>query len=282
MTDMTTWPRSDEADLRRAHALLEAPSLTIKLAKLVGTPIEAMMDRLPAAAQTKVQQGVKLALNKSVEAALWTMDAQTVGDQASTKTHLALGSISGALGGLFGMSSTLVELPVSTTLMMRSVADIARSESFDVRDPAIQAECIKVFAMGGDSADDDGANSAYYAFRNAMLVVAQEVGRGLAGVAAKQAGQAMNAAVSKDAAAWLVKLIEFVTVRFGIIITKKVAVQAVPVIGALSGAGVNAMFMNHFQDMARGHFVVLRLEQKHGVEAVRAAYAGLSAPAKLG
>ena len=41
---------------------------------------------------------------------------------------------SGAIGGAFGLASVAVELPISTTIMLRSIADIARSEGFDVRD----------------------------------------------------------------------------------------------------------------------------------------------------
>ena len=47
---------------------------------------------------------------------------------------------------------------------------------------------------------------------------------------------------------------------------------AVPLIGAAGAATVNLLFMQHFQEMARGHFVVRRLERKYGKEAVQAAY----------
>lgn len=46
-------------------------------------------------------------------------------------------------------------------------------------------------------------------------------------------------------------------------------------IGAASGALVNTIFINHFQDMARGHFVVRRLERRYGPELVRKTYATL-------
>ena len=53
--------------------------------------------------------------------------------------------------------------------------------------------------------------------------------------------------------------------------------QGVPVIGALGGATVNVLFIDHFQDMARGHFVVRRLERKYGADEVETAYANLFA-----
>lgn len=39
------------------------------------------------------------------------------------------------------------------------------------------------------------------------------------------------------------------------------AAQVVPVIGALTGATLNTMFTDYYQDMARGHFIVKRLEK---------------------
>ena len=50
------------------------------------------------------------------------------------------------------------------------------------------------------------------------------------------------------------------------------AAQAVPVIGALSGATINTLFTNHFQNMAIGHFAVLRLEQQYGKALVQEQY----------
>ena len=36
--------------------------------------------------------------------------------------------------------------------------------------------------------------------------------------------------------------------------TQKVAAQTLPVVGALDGAAVNYAFIEHFQEVARGHF----------------------------
>jgi hypothetical protein len=55
-------------------------------------------------------------------------------------------------------------------------------------------------------------------------------------------------------------------------VPQKAAAQAVPVIGAAGGAAVNVLFINHFQDMARGHFIVRRLERAYSPEFIRAEY----------
>ena len=78
--------------------------------------------------------------------------------------------------------------------------------------------------------------------------------------------------IGKEAAPVLLKLIEQIATRFGVQVSQKMAAQAVPVIGAAGGALINTLFMDHFQDMAHGHFTVRRLERKYGEEVVRLAY----------
>ena len=64
------------------------------------------------------------------------------------------------------------------------------------------------------------------------------------------------------------------------VVTQKLLAQAVPVIGAVTGAAINATFMNHYQTLARGHFTVRRLERAYGTETVRAAYEKLRAASR--
>jgi hypothetical protein len=70
----------------------------------------------------------------------------------------------------------------------------------------------------------------------------------------------------------MVRLISAIAQRFGIVVTQKAMAQTIPVIGAIGGGLVNTIFISHFQEMARGHFVIRRLERKYGSEAVREAY----------
>jgi len=46
-------------------------------------------------------------------------------------------------------------------------------------------------------------------------------------------------------------------------------------VGAAGGALVNTLFIDHFQNMARGHFIVRRLEKEYGADVVERAYASL-------
>ncbi|WP_231665431.1 MULTISPECIES: EcsC family protein [unclassified Pseudoalteromonas] len=55
-------------------------------------------------------------------------------------------------------------------------------------------------------------------------------------------------------------------------ITQKAAAQAIPAIGAIGGAAINTLFIDHFQDMAKGHFIVRKLERKYGENAISQQY----------
>jgi hypothetical protein len=70
----------------------------------------------------------------------------------------------------------------------------------------------------------------------------------------------------------LVKFIAQIATRFGATVSQKVAAQAVPGIGAAGGAIINLLFIDHFQRMARGHFIVRRLERTYTLELVREDY----------
>ena len=49
----------------------------------------------------------------------------------------------------FSLPGLAIELPISTIIMLRSIADIARSEDEDLRTIEAQLACLEVFALGG-------------------------------------------------------------------------------------------------------------------------------------
>jgi hypothetical protein len=82
--------------------------------------------------------------------------------------------------------------------------------------------------------------------------------------------------VVAEGAPVLVRFLTQVAARFGVVVSQKVAAQAFPVIGALGGAAVNYAFLEHFQDIARGHFTVRRLERIYGKDCIRQEYTRLA------
>lgn len=265
----------DWADLQRAVALLESPTLTAKMANLIGSPLEFAVKRLPDSVSRRIHGAVEAALFKSAQAALWTMD-NTPGKAASTRWHKLAAATSGAVGGAFGFTTLFIELPVSTTIMMRSVADVARSEGFDLREMSTRHACLEVFALGGNSGKDDASETGYYITRGFTAEVMRHLTAELAGRAVG-GSPVMIGLTPKEAGKWLAKIVEKVAARFGVVVTEKFAAQAVPIVGAVAGATLNTMFTDYYQDMARGHFIVRRLERQYGYETVRAAYSALAA-----
>jgi EcsC protein family len=154
-----------------------------------------------------------------------------------------------------------IELPVSTVIMLRSIADIARSEGEDLSDPEAALSCVQVFAMGGRAGSDDASESGYFAVRGMLARSVTEAARFIA-----------ERGVIREGAPILVRFITLVASRFGVVVTQKVVAQALPVVGALGGAAVNYAFIEHFQDVARGHFTVRRLERIYGKDLVRTEY----------
>jgi len=260
----------DWADLQRAVGLLESPTLTAKMANLIGSPLEFAVKKLPQSVSRRIHGAVEAALFKSAQAALWSM-GNTPGKAASTRWHKVAAATTGALGGAFGFTALFLELPVSTTIMMRSVADVARSEGFDLSEMGTRHACLEVFALGGNSGQDDASETGYYITRGFTAAVMRHLSAELAG-AAVGGGGVMIGLTPKEAGKWLAKIVEKVAARFGVVVTEKFAAQAVPIIGAVAGATLNTMFTDYYQDMARGHFIVRRLEKQYGYETVRAAY----------
>ncbi|WP_026914236.1 EcsC family protein [Christiangramia portivictoriae] len=250
-------------DLKKAKDLLENPGLAAKITNYIGMPLEKGFELLPKNWNSKIVELTHKAITKSTDAALFTMKNKP-GEKSSNIWHKATVAISGGAGGFFGFAGLAVELPVSTTIMMRSIADIARSENQNLDNAETKLACVEVLALGGKSESDDGTESGYYITR---ALLAQQLTMAAEHIAKN--------GLTKEGAPALVKFFTTVASRFGIQVTEKAAAQAVPVIGAATGAALNLLFIDHFQDMARGHFIVKRLEKKYSPEFIEKEYASL-------
>lgn len=261
----------DLSDLQTAVALLESPSIIVRMSSLIGSPIEEAVKKLPTAVSKKVNNIIGSALHKAADAALWSLDNEP-NRSASTKLHKLYAATSGALGGAFGFTSLFIELPISTTIIMRAVADVARSEGFDLNLFTTTA-CIEVFALGANTkTDDNSTDTGYYLSRSFMTKSMNHLSKELAEIATKHGAGTITHISHNQVGKWFSKLIETVASQFGIVITNKFAAQVVPIIGAITGATINTLFTSFYQDMARGHFIIKRLEAKYGYEHVKEMY----------
>ena len=138
---------SDDADLRSAVTKLETQSFAMTVASKVGVPVEVLLRMLPNGAHGVIE----VATNKALEQCLRV--AIKVGQSNSAivrhkHSHTVAVAITGAAGGFFGLPGLLVELPITTTVMLHSIVEIARSQGEDLSNAESALACLSVFALG--------------------------------------------------------------------------------------------------------------------------------------
>jgi len=257
---MNAMTPEDRRALKEAVRLLEHPGFAARLANLVGQPFEKALGSLPEKFSEPIHQTVTTAIQRALDVAVSKLDPQ-VRRPSTDRKHRLLTAVTGSVGGFFGLPALVLELPVTTTVMLRSIAEIARSEGEDINDPEVRLACLDVFALGGRQEGDDSTETGYYAVRAVLARAITDAARYIS-----------ERGVAEQGAPVLVRLIAAISARFGIVVTEKAAAVAVPVIGALGAAAINLVFMEHFQSIAHGHFTVRRLERTYGLDVVRAEY----------
>jgi EcsC protein family len=257
---MSNLSPSDYADLRSAAAKLETPSLAMKIAANLGMPIEALLHRLPGPVQSKIQVTVDKGLEQCLHIAVKIHKTNSAA-VSYKRTHTAAAAITGAVGGFFGLPGLLVELPITTTVMLHSIVEIARSQGEDFRNSESSLACLEVFALGPQNNHQGTTESAYYTTRMALAQVTREA-----------VSYITQKGMAKESAPALLSFVGKIASRFGLEVSEKVAAELVPIAGAVGGLTLNVLFSQHFQSLAEGHFIVRRLERKYGSEAVRQDY----------
>ncbi|WP_103333310.1 EcsC family protein [Pseudotabrizicola formosa] len=208
----------------------------IGLVNRLGGTLERQMAMVPEGYRTQIERVVAQALSAAM-----TVAGQ--GDRlpdTGTRGPLLAAMASGAAGGAGGLPTALAELPLAVTLILHAIRQAARAEGFDPEDPMVRAECIRVFGAGSPLAEDDGINTSFISARLTLT------------------GPAVQ------------KVIASVAPKLATALGQKLAAQAIPVIGAVTGAALNAAFLNYYSEIARVRFALLRLSQIHGAEQVLA------------
>lgn len=249
--------------LVRAVDVLENPNFAARIADYAGAPVNRVLGMLPRAANAGLAKAVEAAMLRCLKTAIRSLDDAGPRPPRTLLFSMAAG-VTGGLSGFVGVAALPVELPLTTTIMLRAIADIARHNGEDLSKLEARLACLQVFALGSRAAGVR-TDLGYFAAR-AMLsrmtgsAAALLVERG----ALELSGPMMNGFIS-----------ELVS-RFSIVVSDRIAASAVPVIGAVGGATINVIFMNHFQQVAKGHFTVRRLERRYGPDVVRRHYAQIA------
>ncbi|MEL7011838.1 MAG: EcsC family protein [Pseudomonadota bacterium] len=198
----------------------------IQLLNLVGGQAEGLLDQLP--------QNVRDALGARTEDALRLAMQAAHGSRGIVETNSgwmsrALTTAMGAAGGIGGLPTALAELPVTTTVLLRAIQDVAVEHGFDPAEEGVQYDCVQVFAAAGPLDHDDGADLGFLGARVTVT------------------GPALQ------------KLITSVAPKLATVLGQKLAAQMVPVLGAAAGAATNYTYTSYYQQMAHVHFGLCRL-----------------------
>lgn len=234
-----------------ASTYLAAGGTVVKLSNLLGSKIEGVLAEVPNALRGLISDASDLALRGAYLAATSTQPDETSDsyfNRAMTyfkgeRWHKIASGVSGAIGGAGGLATTAADLAMTTTLIMRSIQQIAAGYGEDIETEDVRVQCLAVFGFGGPLTEDDDVETGLYGVRMAL-------------------------ATSKT----LETVLKVVLPRFGIVVTEKVLAQAAPLIGAVAGATINPMFTAYYQDMAHVHFRLRRIEKTHDADQVRACF----------
>ncbi len=229
-------PAPEIAQLARRYVRAGGPVITVMTR--LGTRLEAQMALLPAGVQRQIERLVTIALQQGHGMAARGRSAPDLGPRAAP----VLAALTGAAGGAGGLATSLAELPVTITLIQHSIRRAAEAEGFDPDTPAIRAECLRVFLAGSPLSQDDGVNTVFLGARMAV------------------SGPALQSLISS------------VAPKLAIPLMQKLGAQAVPLLGAVSGAALNAAFLSYYREMAQIRFALLRHAQIHGAETVLLAF----------
>ena len=257
---MTAMTPADQRALSEAVDKLETQSFAMTIASKTGVPVEALLRLVPTGAQASLHDAINKALEQCLRVALRISHTDS-SRPARSKLHTAATGVTGALGGFFGLPGLAVELPVTTTLMLHSIVDIARANGEDLSRPENALACLQVLALGPGGTRADVLQSTYYASRAALTQVTRDA---VAHVATNGLTRESNSAI--------VSFLARIAARFGIEVSEKAAAQLIPIAGAAGGLAINVIFSQHFQRIAEGHFTIRRLERIYGHELIRNGY----------
>lgn len=210
--------------LARQYKAASGPGL--RLLNMAGAKGEAILSTLPAGIRDNMVEATEAALTLSMRGA--TASRAAVPDQKPW-VNTAMASALGAAGGAGGMASALVELPMTTTLLLRSIQGAAKAQGFDPKAENVTFDCIRVLSAAGPLDEDDGADLSFYTLRMTLT-----------GGAVQQ-------------------MITAVAPRLAVVLGQKLATQTVPVLGAVAGATTNFLYARYYQDIAQVHFGLRRL-----------------------
>lgn len=191
----------------------------------LGQQADGLIDQLPKGLQAGLFSATESALGVAIRAA--DLSQRVLPGQDARLTRLVAMAM-GAAGGVGGVGTALTELPLTTTLFLRSIQSAARQQGFDPKADSVRFDSVRIFASNGPLAAGE-SDLAFLATRMALT------------------GPTLQALATK------------VAPRLAVVFGKKIAAQALPIMGAAAGASINGVYANYYHNMALVHFGLRRL-----------------------
>ena len=209
------------------HRRAEGP--LIKIANYAGGRVESIFSKLPKEFDVHLQRVIQTALDTSYDIS-GSVKSNTAKFKVPSYFHKLAVTLSGGLGGFTGLPGSIAELPITITTMLASFQKIAEEYGFDRDEVETRLECLQIFSMGGPLDDDRDIDLSFLSARFALR------------------GEILS------------NLIAQASSRISVVISHKLGAQAVPVLGAVSGAALNFTFMSYYEEMAHVRFTLKKLQ----------------------
>ncbi len=191
------------------------------------------------------------ALTQAFNVAILGLPDTAAGVRQSASGSRVVVAASGALGGAAGLAGFVPDAAVTTLTIMRRIGQIAREEGEDLESEDSRRACLEVFALKAGTLPGTSPTAGEGGYYETRLLLQ---------------------------GAPLLRLMAEVASRYGVQLGQKLAAQAVPIAGALTGVAINSVFLAQFERLARAHFTVRRLERVWGEGSVNAASVKLGIP----
>lgn len=157
---------ADLLDLKKAKQLLEKGGVAVSMGNWGWRAAERISGWVPPAWRKMLLFSTILAIEKSWEFSVGMMSDPDEPSDSEFK-HKIYATLSGAIGGV-AIPTLLAELPATTVIMFRSIADMARAAGENFHEMETRVACLQVFALGGEFPGRDAADSSYYRTRDLL------------------------------------------------------------------------------------------------------------------
>src|SRR5689334_23953508 len=158
--------------IQDAAKYLENPSFLMRLAEIFGKPLEWLIQGIEKISPEVVDRSVTASLRAALSVAIATIPDSSRAETRESPDIAAIGStpdfwhkvsvaVTGTAGGFFGLPGLCVELPITTTIMFRSIASIASHFGEYLNDDESRLQCLAVFSLGGPGEADKAMESSY-------------------------------------------------------------------------------------------------------------------------